>query len=160
MVIGGLALSIWGRVRVTQDVDLAVAADPADEQALSPHLYPAHFLPAAFRNLPEQRLLACRYLKSSKGLPVQVDLFFARGPYQLQAIGRAVRVRLGRQWVQVVAPEDLILYKLLADRPLDRLDARSVVEEQGRRLDRKYLNRQARSLGLGKKLSLLLRTAI
>ena len=78
----------------------------------------------------------------------------------MQAIGRAVRVRLGRQWVQVVAPEDLILYKLLADRPLDRLDARSVVEEQGRRLDRKYLNRQARSLGLGKKLSLLLRTAI
>lgn len=159
MVMGGLALSIWGRVRVTQDLDLAVAVNPTDEPALLRDLQRARFLATTPRNLPGHRLLVCRYLKSSRGLPVQVDLFLVRGPYQMQAISRAVEVKLGRQKAGVITAEDMILYKLIADRPLDRVDARAVIEEQGRRLDREYLRRWARSLGLSKRMSALLRTA-
>ena len=152
MVMGGLALSVWGRVRVTQDVDLALALPEDQEDSFLTELQKAHFLPAAPRILVGHRLLICRYLKSSKGLPVQVDLFFARGSYQARAIERAVEVKLGRRAVRVISAEDLILYKLLADRPIDQLDARSVVEEQGGRLDRDYLARWAKRLGLASQM--------
>ncbi len=159
MVLGGMALGGFGRLRVTQDVDFAVAVDPSDEPAFVRELQRAHFLPAAPRSLPGHRLLVCRYLKSSRGLPVQVDFLMARVLYQTQAILRAVEMKFGREKARVISAEDLILYKLLADRPMDRLDAQAVIEEQGKRLNRAYLRRWARSLGLSKKLAALLKTA-
>lgn len=159
MVLGGMALGGFGRLRVTQDVDFAVAVDPSDEPVFVRELLRAHFLPAAPLSLPGHRLLVCRYLKSSKGLPVQVDFLMARGPYQTQAIRRAVEMKFGGKKARVISAEDIILYKLLADRPMDRMDAQVVLGEQGKRLNRAYLRRWARVLGLSKKLAVLFRTA-
>ena len=90
---------------------------------------------------------------------MQVDFLMARGDYQDQAIRRAVEIKFGQAKARVISAEDLILYKLLADRPMDRLDAQAVVEEQGKRLNLAYLRRWARKLGLSKKLTGLFRTA-
>ena len=152
MLMGGLALSVWGRIRVTQDIDLAVALDENREPRFLEDLLRLHFLPDKPRPVLGHRLLVCRYLKQSRGLPVEVDLFFARGAYPRQALRRAVLLRIGSQQVRVISPEDLILYKLLADRPMDRLDVRGIAEEQGGRLDRSYLKRWARRLGISKRL--------
>lgn len=152
MVMGGLALSVWGRVRVTQDVDVAIGLDPRDEGEFLEDLQHAHFLPATPRSILGHRLLVCRYLKPTAGLPIEVDLFMARDEYQRQALRRAVPVTLGRRRLRVIAPEDLILYKLLADRPIDRLDVETIVEEQARRLDRTYLARWAKRLGIAGRL--------
>jgi|GEM_PF-6453763 len=46
MLMGGFALSVWGRVRVTQDVDVSLGLSPHDEPALLNALRRAHFLPA------------------------------------------------------------------------------------------------------------------
>ncbi len=88
----------------------------------------------------------------ARRLPIQVDFFFARGAYQRQALRRALEVRLGRRRVRVIAPEDLILHKLLSDRPIDRLDVHSILQEQRKSLDRRYLDRWADRLGLRKAL--------
>ncbi|MBI3333079.1 MAG: nucleotidyltransferase [Candidatus Omnitrophica bacterium] len=156
MVIGGLALSVWGRVRVTQDVDIAVALEEEAEADLVRALRRAHFLPAAPRAMVGHKLLVCRYLKTAKGLPVEVDLFFVHGAYQRQAIRRAVTVRFGGQSLRIISPEDLILYKLLADRPMDRLDIQTILEEQRGRLDRRYLRRWAKPLGITTKKLVLI----
>ncbi len=148
MVMGGLALSVWGRIRVTQDVDLAIALDERQEEEFLAHLQKASFLPTLPSAIAGHRLLICRYLKPTRGLPIRVDFFLARGAYQRQALRRAVTLTLGGRNLRVIAPEDLILYKLLADRPIDRLDVRTVVEEQAGRLDRRYLTTWAKRLGL------------
>ena len=152
MVMGGLALSAWGRVRATQDVDLSVSLDPEREHEFLDALRAAHFLPAVPRAIIGHRLVTCRYLKSTRGLPVQVDLLIARGAYQRQALARAVTVPFGGLRLRVIAPEDLILHKLLADRPIDHLDVQAVLEEQGGRLDRPYLTRWAKRLGVTSRL--------
>ncbi len=157
MVMGGLSLSVWGRVRATQDVDLAVALDPGQEPDFLRAIRKQHFLPAPARAMLGHRLLVCRYLKPTRGLPLQVDLFLARGEYQQQALARAVSVRLGARSFRVIAPEDLILYKLLADRPIDHLDIQTIVQEQKGRLDRRYLIQWARSLRLSRRLSSVLK---
>ncbi len=153
MVMGGLALSVWGRVRATQDIDLAIALDDEQEAHFLDDLKRAHFLPATPRTVVGHRLLVCRYLKSTKGLPIEVDLFFARGLYQNRALGRAAEVSLGPRRLRVIAPEDLVLYKLLASRPIDLLDIQAVLEEQRGRLDRRYLKYWAQQLKLTKRLN-------
>ncbi|MBI4226994.1 MAG: hypothetical protein HY600_01820 [Candidatus Omnitrophica bacterium] len=156
MVVGGMALAVWGRVRLTQDVDVGLSCDPQGEAALIEALRKAHFLPAAPRAIVGHRLIVCRYLKSSHGLPIQVDLLLARDAYQRQAIRRAQPIPWGRRALRLIAPEDLLLYKLIADRPIDQLDAVSVVEEQAGRLDLTYLRRWAKPLGLTRRLQPLL----
>lgn len=156
MVVGGMALAVWGRVRLTQDVDVGLSCEPRDETALIDALQASHFLPAAPRAIIGHRLIICRYLKSSHGLPVQVDLLLARDAYQRQAIQRAVTVAWGRRTLRLITPEDLLLYKLIADRPIDRLDALTVVEEQAGRLNVAYLRRWAKPLGLTRRLQPLL----
>ncbi len=81
----------------------------------------------------------------------------ARGTYQQRALRRAVTVDLGRRQVRVISPEDLILYKLLADRPIDRADIRGVLQEQAKRLDVTYLTRWAQRLGVSQRLRPLLK---
>ena len=157
MVMGGLGLSVWGRVRVTQDVDLVIGLHERDEEDFINGLIKAHFLPAAPKAIVGHRLLVCRYLKTTKGLPIEVDFFFARGAYQKQALRRAIKVALGRLEIRVIAPEDLILHKLLADRPIDRLDVQTIFEEQAGRLNTKYLTRWARRLGFSAALATLLK---
>ena len=157
MVMGGLALSAWGRVRLTQVVDLSLGLDEQEETRFLEELQKAHFLPTTPRAIIGHRLLVCRYLKPTKGLPVEVDLFFARGDYQRQAIHRAVVVHVGHHRLRIIAPEDLILHKLLADRPIDRLDIQGILQEQAGRLDTRYLSQWARRLGLSKLLENLLK---
>lgn len=159
MLMGGLALSIWGRVRVTQDVDVGVALDEQEEARFLQDLQKAHFLPAAPQAMVGHRLLVCRYLKTTKGLPVEVDLFFARGTYQKQALRRSVAITLGHRRIHIIAPEDLILHKLLADRPIDRMDIQGILEEQAGRLNMRYLSRWCKLLGLSKRLSEMLPAA-
>ncbi len=141
MVMGGAALSIWGRSRLTQDLDLSIWVEKEGEAGVMEALMRARFVPATPRPLLGHRLVVCRYLGMTRGLPIQVDFFFARGEYQRQAIRRAVEIHLDREKVRFVAPEDLILHKLLADRPIDRMDVRSILEEQAGRLNQKYLSR-------------------
>lgn len=152
MLMGGFALSVWGRVRVTQDVDVGLSLDPRDEATFLAGLQRAHFLSTTPQPILGHRLIVCRYLNTSRGFPVEVDLFLARGEYQRQALQRAVTVAVGRRRIRVIAPEDLILYKLLADRPIDRLDIQTILEEQVGRLDRRYLTRWAAGLGVAKRL--------
>jgi len=155
MLMGGMALAVWGRSRFTHDVDLAIALPEKEFPHFLEVLKKAFFLPAPPRPMLGSRLIACRYLKPSKGLPVQVDLLLARGIYQEQALQRAVTVSLGSLHLRVVSPEDLILLKLLAGRPMDELDVLAVLQEQAKTLDRKYLKHWARHLGLAKQLSAL-----
>lgn len=90
--------------------------------------------------------------------PIRVDFFLARSIYQRAAFSRRREVTLlGRQcWV--MAPEDLILHKLVAARHKDLAaveDILSVNSEAGR-LDLGYLKAWAEKLSVAEPLSKLL----
>ena len=50
--------------------------------------------------------------------------------------------------MEVISPEDLILVKLLSDRPRDTEDVRQILLESSGDLDFKYLEEWAGSLGV------------
>jgi len=71
---------------------------------------------------------------------VRVDLLLADVTFDEQAIARAVEMEIqpGLR-ARLCTPEDLILYKLISERPRDHADALSVVRRQSSNLDRVYI---------------------
>lgn len=137
MLIGGMANLVWGEARTTQDIDITVQVEPASLADTVTRLT------QTFQVLPEEPLA---FVRRTRVLPIvtdngiRADLIFAELPYQEAAIRRARPVTLGSTVVQVCSPEDLIIHKIISERPKDLDDVRGIVRTQGVRLDRTYLD--------------------
>jgi hypothetical protein len=125
MIIGGQAVLLHGEPRLTGDIDVTVGADvdrlddvlaAAKDMGLRPLVDPREF---TVRTL----VLPCQ----DPGSGIRVDFIFSFSSYERQAIERAVRVRIGQSEVRFATPEDLVIHKLLAGRPRDLEDVRSVL---------------------------------
>ncbi|HCC33326.1 MAG TPA: hypothetical protein DEQ28_05415 [Clostridiales bacterium] len=136
MVIGGFANLFWGRSRLTRDLDLTVSLP---EERLAPLV---EDLRQRFTVLPSDPL---EFVRRHSILPMQVgevrvDLARAGLPYEEGAIRRARPVDVAGRSIKVCSPEDLIIHKIISDRPQDREDVREIVRRQGENLDRRYLD--------------------
>lgn len=136
LVIGGLAVGAVGEARTTGDVDVVGFASPEDAEALI-----AKAAAAGFDVRPEieqERLRATGTLRFRHG-PFQLDIILASLPFEEAAYNRSVKKRLFGRLVPLPTPEDLILFKVLAGRDKDILDAVGVARRHSARLDRRYL---------------------
>ena len=73
--------------------------------------------------------------------------------YGTEALARRVVAPFEGRPAYVLAAESVLLYKALAFRPKDRLDIGNVVQSQGAKLDRAYLESWARKLRIWSRLS-------
>jgi len=146
MVIGGFANLHWGRPRLTQDIDVTIQVEPAQVPALIAALAKEYEIlvpdPAAFAN--ESRVLPVR----DRG-GVRVDLILAGLAYEEEAIRRAAAFTVAGREVRVCRAEDLIVHKLVSERPRDREDVEGVILRQRGGLDRSYLDSKVRELAKG-----------
>ena len=143
MVIGGIANAVWGEARATLDIDVSVGID----EARIPQTAAA--LGARFQVLIED---AARFIRETRVLPletkagVRIDVIFALLPFELEAIERAHQVVLAGHDVKVVSPEDLILMKIISERPRDIADAEAITRRRLPDLDVAYLEPRIREL--------------
>jgi predicted nucleotidyltransferase len=77
---------------------------------------------------------------------IRIDLIFSLSPYERQAIARARTVDVGGAPVRYAAVEDLVIHKLVAGRPRDLEDVRSVLRKQPS-LDQAYVRRWLSEFG-------------
>ena len=144
MLIGGQAVLLHGRPRLTEDIDVTLGVDPIglpsiERVCVRLRLTP---LPSDVRAfVRETFVLPVR--EAERG--VRVDFIFSTTPYERQAIARAERVTLEDAAVPFAAAEDLIIHKLFAHRPRDLEDISGVVRRKGRSLDWPYLDHWARA---------------
>lgn len=136
MVIGGQAVLLYGEPRLTRDIDITLGVDvdalPAvldvsRSAGLEPLVDPAEFVTRTM-------VLPCL----DPGSGIRVDMVFSFTPYESAAIGRSRAVEIGGRPVRYAAPEDLIVHKMLAGRPRDLEDVRSIVVRQPA-LDREFV---------------------
>lgn len=144
MVIGGVANLAWGMPRSTFDIDVTVWAPAGAEPAL------ISAFAAAFTALPAEPE---KFALETRVLPLEVegfrvDLILGQLPYEEQAIRRARLVDMEGVEVRICAPEDLIVHKILSERPRDLEDVRGIVRAQGKALDRAYLDPIVRGLSV------------
>jgi hypothetical protein len=137
IVIGGVAVAIWGEPRLTRDVDLKILLGREDAERLLAVLAPHYslLLPDPLRALREQAML---FVQDAAG--TRLDLLLADTPYDVQAIQRAriAEVEPGVS-ISVCSPEDLVIYKLISTRLRDHEDAASVIRRQAESLDDEYI---------------------
>jgi hypothetical protein len=81
-------------------------------------------------------VLPCEEVDSS----IRVDFIFSNSPYETEALTRVKRVRVGASKVSYAAVEDLIIHKLVAGRPRDVEDVRSILLKNPG-YDRAYVQR-------------------
>ena len=150
MVTGSLAASYYAVPRFTRDIDVVVeidagravqlAHDLADEFYVEEKALLRAVARSGMANIIHQRLL------------VKVDLIVRKGtPYRREELERRRSVVLDGVKVWFVAPEDLILSKLLWMREsrseIQRRDVESLVASV-RDLDREYIERWATELSV------------
>lgn len=125
MVIGGQAVLVHGEPRLTRDVDVTLGVDldrlptildAAASIGLTPLVDPEDFTRRTM-------VLPCQHAETG----IRVDFIFSFTSYEQGAIRRAVRIPLGRAQVRFASAEDLIVHKVLAGRPRDLEDVRSVL---------------------------------
>ena len=159
-VMGGLAVRVHGIPRPTYDVDFQLTVD---EEQLS-----------RFVALVEQRdyTISEQYVAGWRdrvgGMPliklktymadghsIDVDIFISETPFQFSTMKRRVRLEFEGQSMWFVSAEDLILLKLLANRPRDIGDIADILFVQGE-LDEAYMQKWSRPLGVEAQLAKVL----
>jgi hypothetical protein len=156
-LIGGYAVVTWGIPRATFDVDLLVDADDAGvTQSLASLERHGFGVDAVYKSGWRDRVRDMPLVKVQMfrgGRAVSGDLFPVATPLQRSAFTRSLTVRVPgiAQELRVVSAADLILFKLLADRPKDRLDVQNVLTVQGIP-DRGYLATWAKRIGVEERL--------
>ncbi|MCX6543416.1 MAG: nucleotidyltransferase [Acidobacteria bacterium] len=133
-VFGAQAALIWGRPRMTMDVDVTVRLGDTDSGTLVSALQAVGF---------DLRIVATQdFVQQTRVLPfshrptgLAVDVVLAGPGLEDAFLSRAVVLEIGGTKVPVISAEDLIVTKILAGRPKDIDDIRGVLQERGGGLD-------------------------
>lgn len=142
MLIGGQAVLLHGRPRLTDDIDIALGVDPTALGAMLAACAALDLTPLP--SDPEEFVRATFVLPAAHGATRQrVDFIFSSTPYERQAIERAVSVDAGGAAVPFASAEDLVIHKLFAGRARDVEDAESIARRQADTLDWGYVEHWA-----------------
>ncbi len=125
-LIGGVAVSLLGRPRMTRDVDGIMLLDDVPVEtylhaALQEGIEPRIEDVIAF--FEQNKVLLLRH----SGSGIEVDVSVGLLPFEQEAFERSALVRLGGESFRVPAPEDLIVLKAVARRPKDYEDIRGIL---------------------------------
>jgi predicted nucleotidyltransferase len=126
LIIGGLAVALLGRPRVTRDIDAMILLTEENWQA---------FLDAGVGfGFVSRQVDALAFARDSRVLllrhqPTSIDVDIALGclPFEEEAVARARMVQVAGVSVPLPTPEDLIIMKAIAHRDRDRIDIESLL---------------------------------
>jgi hypothetical protein len=151
-LIGGAAMVARAFVRATQDFDVVVSASAWDvDRLLEAGTAAGYAATAVDRELAEAGIL--RWSDSTpRGM--SIDLLLADTPHLEEVVRRGSSVDVPGLTVPVATLEDLVLLKLEALRPRDIDDVLAIKDVAAEQLDRDYLERWAKELGVLDRLTL------
>jgi len=126
MIIGGQAVLLYGRPRLTRDIDIALGVD-IDKFTSIEDVCKKIKLRILVEN-PQD------FAKDTKVLPteepeskVRVDFIFSFTPYEAQAINNAKQVLIDDYPAKFASCEDVIIHKMVAGRAIDEEDVKSIL---------------------------------
>jgi len=126
MLIGGQAVLLYGEPRLTRDVDVTLGVGPERLRELLEWIRGSGWqvlVEPAAEFVGRTMVLPC--LEPASG--IRMDFIFSFSAYEQQALRRVRRVPVGGAQVCFASLEDLIIHKVLAGRPRDVEDVRSIL---------------------------------
>jgi hypothetical protein len=160
-LFGGLAMQAYKRIRATLDVDIMAALGDIAENDFIVTMEKSGFKLARAKGIIEIKgFKFFRFLYAGKddeyGLDIFVDIALMKGEFQQHILRRRKQFDFSGSKIHIASCEDLILLKILAQRPLDNADAEALLEQNTEDLDKGYLMKQARTLGINRQLQSML----
>jgi hypothetical protein len=145
-IIGAHAVNVWLEPRFTADIDVTVQAGSAEIVRLKTQLAENGFSVtrehgAALPSGPD----FVRFTSPDSAIVIEIQA--AKTAFQEQVVRRATTER----GVRIATPEDLIVMKLIADRPKDVVDLAGLVRLPS--LDWEYVERWAVEWGVTDRLA-------
>lgn len=152
-VMGGLAVRAHGIPRPTYDVDLAILADRDVLRSVIKEIRKIGFYEKGWVD----NVSGLPFIKAAtfiEGRSLVADIFLAETDFLRSLMSRRIRDTVNGFEAWLVTAEDLILLKLISNRPRDIADIADVLVMQ-LRLDEEYLRRWADALGVRDRLDSL-----
>lgn len=153
-IIDGLAVRAYALPRPTFNVDITVSISRDQLSALFAAAEDLGFAIPAPQSVgwldSVRQMPVIKFQWYLEGRVIDVDLFLAETAFQQELLRRR-RQESGEWTAWFVSPEDLILLKLLANRPRDQADVADLLFVQGE-LDKRHLRRWAAELGVVQEL--------
>src|SRR5688572_33385901 len=121
VIVGGVAASLLGRPRLTQDIDALLLLPDAGWEAFLASGDRLGFearMPDTLEFARQARILLVRHRPT--GTPV--DLMLGALPFDEEAVARAQTIAIEGLPLPVLTPEDLLVMKGIAQRPRDIAD--------------------------------------
>lgn len=135
---GAIALNYHREPRSTLDIDINVFVDPGQGQAVLQALQGLYGLEGQERATADLRETGqARTIWGS----TFVDLFLANTDFHTSMASRLERQPFGDGEIPVLAIEDLLVCKVLFDRPKDWVDIEAVAKTRHDQLDGEYVQR-------------------
>jgi hypothetical protein len=145
LIVGGQAVLVHGEPRLTRDIDvtLGVGVDRLDDLLAIVKQTGWNVLVQSPRDFVQQTMvLPCE----DPGSGVRLDFIFSHSSYERQAMARTTTLKVGQTDVRFASPEDLVIHKVVAGRPRDIEDVRSVLLKNPQ-LDVAYIRHWLGELG-------------
>ena len=139
-IIGGLAVSLVGKPRLTRDVDAVVTLDENAWDAFWKKGQTRHFrsrITDPLTYVRQSRMFVLVHDPSG----IEVDISIAGMPFEVEVVEKAIIVKVGRLSVPVARPEDLVIYKSVAGRPQDHGDVSQLLDHHPG-IDLKYVRKR------------------
>lgn len=140
VVLGGLAVSLYGEPRFTADIDVNVilARDGINDflkKCKSQNFYP--LIPNIKQVADKSGVIPLEFVKQKKH--TRCDVIIAQNALEYSAVKRGRLRKFGSVSARVVSPEDLVLHKIISLRPRDREDVKGILIRQKGKLDLSYI---------------------
>lgn len=126
IVIGGVAVSLLGKPRLTADVDAVILLSVDDLGLLIEAAQQEGFslrIPNAQDFAGRSRVLLLRHHESG----INVDISLGILPFEIEAVERSLVHKIGPLAIRLPTPEDLIILKAVAHRPKDLMDIPAII---------------------------------
>lgn len=139
MVIGGQAVLLYGEPRLTRDIDITLgigAERLPDILRVGERIGLTARVGDPSDFVGKTMVLPCEHKDSG----IRVDFIFSWSPYEQQALRRTRSVQMGRAAVQFASVEDVIIHKIIAGRPRDLEDVKTVLLKNPH-VDNAYIHR-------------------
>jgi hypothetical protein len=146
MCIGGIAVVAQGVRRTTTDIDATLRADGIDLAALL-HRFARHGIrpriPDAVSFARRSQVLLLEHGASR----VELDVSLAWLSFEHEALSARTAIDFAGVATPAARPEDLVIYKLFAARPVDLADAEALLLMHRAAIDLKRVRRVLEQLG-------------
>lgn len=158
VILGGIAVSIYGEPRLTADIDINIILDKAKIsefliQAKKHNIYPS--LPNIKKIAKEAGIIPMNLRK--REMIGRFDIIIAENVLEYTAIKRGKLRKINSIKARIISSEDLVIHKIASSRPRDLEDLRGILIRQKGKLDIRYIQRWLKRIDKANKKAQLYR---